>query len=79
MCTPCGILFMWGVVPSFRFAISVAASQKKSDFGTPKMENTLFMGRYENRPLWSSLPSQGPYACPIWPYFDKLCHDQEQT
>jgi hypothetical protein len=28
MCTPCGILFMWGVVPSFRFAISVAASQQ---------------------------------------------------
>jgi hypothetical protein len=28
MCTLCGLLFMWGVVPSFLFVISVAASQK---------------------------------------------------
>jgi hypothetical protein len=32
---------MWGVVPSFLFAVSVAASQKKPDFGTPKMENAF--------------------------------------
>jgi hypothetical protein len=36
---------MWGVVPSFPFAVSVAASQKKSNFGAPKMENTLFVGQ----------------------------------
>jgi hypothetical protein len=36
---------MWGVFPSFRFHVSVAASQKKSDFGTPKMEKALFLGR----------------------------------
>jgi hypothetical protein len=38
---------MWGVVPSFLFVVSVAASQKKPDFGTSKMEKTLFMGRKE--------------------------------
>jgi hypothetical protein len=37
------IYFMWGVVPSFLFVVLVAVSQKKSDFGTPKMEKTLFM------------------------------------
>jgi hypothetical protein len=26
MCIPCGLLFMWGVVPSFWFRVSVAAS-----------------------------------------------------
>jgi hypothetical protein len=35
---PGGLLFMWGVFPSFRFHISVAASQKKPNFGTPKMK-----------------------------------------
>jgi hypothetical protein len=38
ICIPGGLLFMWGVVPSFRFRVSVAASQKKTDFGTLKME-----------------------------------------
>jgi hypothetical protein len=28
MCIPGGLLFMWGLVPSFPFAVSVAASQK---------------------------------------------------
>jgi hypothetical protein len=27
---------------------------KNPNFGTPKMENTLFMGRNENQPSWSS-------------------------
>jgi hypothetical protein len=40
---------------------------KKPDFGTPKID-TLFVGRNENRPLWRSSPSQGPRACPIWPF-----------
>jgi hypothetical protein len=40
---PGGLLFMWGVFPSFRFRVSVAASQKKPDFGTPKMEKALFV------------------------------------
>jgi hypothetical protein len=44
MCIPDGLLFMWGVVPNFCFAVSVVASQKP-DFGTPKMENALFMGK----------------------------------
>jgi hypothetical protein len=30
ICIPGGILFMWGVVPSISFAISVAFSQKNS-------------------------------------------------
>jgi hypothetical protein len=75
MCIPGGLLFMWGVVPSFSFAVLVAASQKP-DFGTPKMETALFMGRNENRYPWRSSPSQGPRASPIWPRSDKLCHDQ---
>jgi hypothetical protein len=40
---PGGLLFMWGVFPTFRFRVSVAASQKKPDFGTLKMEKALFM------------------------------------
>jgi hypothetical protein len=39
---PGGLLFMWGVFPIFRFRVSVAASQKKPDFGTPKIEKALF-------------------------------------
>jgi hypothetical protein len=38
-----GLFFMWGVLPSIRFHVSVAAL-KKPDFGTPKMEKSLFMG-----------------------------------
>jgi hypothetical protein len=49
---PAGVLFMWGVVPSFRLAVFVAASQKKSNFSKSKMENALFMGRNANRPPW---------------------------
>jgi hypothetical protein len=78
MCIPGGILFMRGVVPSFSFAVSVAASQKKPDSSTPKMENTLFVGRNKNWPLWRSSPSQWTGACLIWPRFNKLCHDQGQ-
>jgi hypothetical protein len=33
---------MWGVVPSFRFAILVDASQKP-DFSTPKIEKAFFV------------------------------------
>jgi hypothetical protein len=40
---PGGLVFMWGVFPSFRFRVLVAASQKKPDFGTPKMEKALFV------------------------------------
>jgi hypothetical protein len=29
MCIPDGLLFMWGVVPNFPFAVSVVASQEK--------------------------------------------------
>jgi hypothetical protein len=74
MCIPECLLFMWGVFPSFRYRISVAASQKKPYFGTLKMEKALFVGRNENRPPWRSSLSQGPRACPIWPRSDKLCH-----
>jgi hypothetical protein len=45
MCIPCGLLFIWVVVPSFRFRVSIAASQTKPDFGTLKMEKAPFVGR----------------------------------
>jgi hypothetical protein len=35
---------MWGVVPSFRFCVSIATSQKKLGFGTSKMEKELLVG-----------------------------------
>jgi hypothetical protein len=63
-----------GVFPSFQFRVSVAASQKKLDFDTPKMEKALFVVRNENQPLWRYSPSQWPRACPIWHRSDKLCH-----
>jgi hypothetical protein len=44
MCILGGILFMWGIVSSFTFAVLMSASQKKPDFGTSKIENALFMG-----------------------------------
>jgi hypothetical protein len=56
ICIPGDLLFIWGVVPSFRFRISVAASQK-TDFGTLKMEKALFVGQNENRSPWRSSPS----------------------
>jgi hypothetical protein len=39
----------------FRFFFELVTSnlgphEQKPDFGTPKMENTLFMGRTKNRP-----------------------------
>jgi hypothetical protein len=55
---------MWDVFLSFRFRVSVAASQKNPDFGTPKMEKALFVGQNENRPLWRPLSYQGPRVCP---------------
>jgi hypothetical protein len=79
MCIPGGLLFMWGVVSSFRFRVSIAASHKKPDFSISKMEKTLFVGRNKNRLPWHSSPSKGPHACSIWPCFDKLCHDQSRT
>jgi hypothetical protein len=51
---------------------------KNLDFGTPKMENALFVERNENRPQWCFSSSQGSRACLIWHCFDKLCHDQGQ-
>jgi hypothetical protein len=39
---------MWDVFLSFRFRVSVAASQKNPNFGTPKMEKALFVGQNEN-------------------------------
>jgi hypothetical protein len=66
MCIPCGLLFMWGVAPRFLFRVLGAASQEKPDFGTLKMEKSLFMGRNQNRLLWRSSPSQGPRTCLIW-------------
>jgi hypothetical protein len=38
------LLFMWDIVHNFRNVVSVTVSQK-SDFGTVKMENTLFVGQ----------------------------------
>jgi hypothetical protein len=50
ICILDSLLFMWGVLPSFRFRVSVAASQKKPDFGTLKIEKALFVGGNKN---WS--------------------------
>jgi hypothetical protein len=41
---------MWAIVPSFPFAVLIAASQIKPDVGTTKIENTLFVGQNKNRP-----------------------------
>jgi hypothetical protein len=71
MCIPVSLLFMWGVVPSFPFAVSVAAFQK-TRFWHSENENALFAGQNVNRPLWDCAPSQGPHACLIWPCSDKL-------
>jgi hypothetical protein len=38
-----GLLFMWGVVPSFLFNVLVAASEKPL-FSSPKMEKAFFVG-----------------------------------
>jgi hypothetical protein len=57
---------MWAVVPNFRLAVLLAASQKNLDFGTLKMENTLSVGQNGNRPPWRSAPSEEPHACTIW-------------
>jgi hypothetical protein len=48
---------------------------KKPYFGNLKMEKALFVLPNENRPLWHSFTSQGTRMCPIWPRFNKLCHD----
>jgi hypothetical protein len=76
MCISGGLLFMWGIVLNYPFAVSVAASQKTL---ISALENALFVGQNENRPLWRSSLSQEPRVYPIWPRFNKLCHDQGQT
>jgi hypothetical protein len=43
-----GVLFMWDTVPSFQ---NVGSCLKKPDFGTPKIENALFMGPNGKQPL----------------------------
>jgi hypothetical protein len=70
---------MWGCCAELSVYRFGSRLTEKPDFGTLKMENTLFMGQNENQPLWHSSPSQGTRACLIWPRFDKLCHDQGQT
>jgi hypothetical protein len=71
---PGGLLFMWGVFPSFQFRVLVAVSQKKPDFGTPNMEkSTFFVVQNKNWPPWRSSQSQVPHVCPIWPRSEKLC------
>jgi hypothetical protein len=42
-----GLLFMWGVLPSFQSYVSIATSQNPS-FDTSKIEKTLFVGRNKN-------------------------------
>jgi hypothetical protein len=79
MCIPGGLLFIWSVLPSFRFRVLIAASQKKTSFDTLKMEKALSMGQNGNQPPWSLSPSQGSRTYPIWPHSNKLCHDQGQT
>jgi hypothetical protein len=71
---PGGLLFIWGVFPSFRFRVSVATSQKKNLFQYSENGKSIFRGTKKNQPLWHSSPAQGPRACPIWPRSDKLCH-----
>jgi hypothetical protein len=52
---------------------------KKHDFSTPKMENTLFVGRNGKRPLWRSSPSQGAHTSPIWARSNKLYHSEARN
>jgi hypothetical protein len=73
-----GLLFMRGVLPSFRSRV-YSPFTKKPNFGTLKIEKALFVGGNKNQSLWHSLPSQCPRACLIWPHSDKLCHDRGQT
>jgi hypothetical protein len=76
---PGGLLFMWGVVPSFLISCFGSCFTKKTNFSTLKTEKALSVGQNGNRPSWSSSPSQGPRACPIWPRSGKLFHDQGRT
>jgi hypothetical protein len=41
MCIPDGLLFMWVVVPSFPFAVSVATSQKNSILALENRKHTF--------------------------------------
>jgi hypothetical protein len=61
-----GLLFLWDIVLSFQNIVSVAASQKKTEFDTLRIENTLFMGRNGKLPPWCSSSSQGLHACLIY-------------
>jgi hypothetical protein len=66
-----GLLFMWGVLPSFRSRV-YSRFTKNSILALWKIEKALFVGGNKNQSLWHSLPSQCPRACPIWPHSDKL-------
>jgi hypothetical protein len=48
------VYYLYGCCAQLSVSRFGSCLTKKPDFGTPKMENTLFMGRNENRPSWSS-------------------------
>jgi hypothetical protein len=78
ICILDGLLFMWGVLPSFRSRVSVAASQKIR-FWHFKNRKSTFHGR-----KWESV-SMAFIAIPVptrvsdMASFHKLCHDWDQT
>jgi hypothetical protein len=44
MCIPDGLLFMWGFVPNFSFAVLVVASQKNPISALKKWKTHFFVG-----------------------------------
>jgi hypothetical protein len=64
-------LFIWGVMPSFPFAVTVAASQK-TRFRHSKNRKRTFHGTKQKSDYVGSLPSQGPRVCLIWSRSKKL-------
>jgi hypothetical protein len=68
MCIPGGLLFMWGVVPSFPFAVSVAASQKNSISVLQKWKMHFSWDETKIGPhgVPRDPKTQGRRACPTW-------------
>jgi hypothetical protein len=64
---------------SFLFAVSVPASQKKPDFGTPKMENALFMEQKKSTYVAFLAIPRATRVFDMALCQKKLCHDHGQA
>jgi hypothetical protein len=74
---PSGLLFMWGVFPTFRFRVSVATSQKNPISALQKWKKHFSWDQTKIGLRGIPRHPKG-HTCLIWPRSDKLCHAHDR-